>query len=658
MGFRLNTDGTTKQQKKIGGVGINDVVISVNELPDGTAASAIKDVSRELEKLREIARKLHLPNADRINWTLFTASTSDSASTQKCFNKLIEEYREKDELKFGAATLETVDIVESFCSMHLGVNLRKAYLMGIMQEDVITDSTRKYHPVDRFVHEFCKLFGKHGTPEYGCGCCDFPCFLKLMIDDPTIRDESRQYFQTCSTLNLHRQVGSRYFVSASNAARIVFLAEAAIQFLRYTGKENGNKLETELYAKLTDVDEMAKLRADALMYFHVYADLVMLSKSKELAKSVLDMNTHYLELSCFLSEVETSPEVIMDRNYEVFRSERELYGLSSTVNHRHHKNVDAVFTKLFEESKNDLSILYPMITTGAKKMKEKLLAYAEKQLPDGEYWNPEPAVRKLLMELKPSNDFCESILGLNDYLTTAIPNLTQASKSNLVQLKKNHTLQWLDTLPKEQQIEVLDLAVQEKPKVDAEQQRAQKAVSEQRQLNLFVANKRREAMKRKAQKERDELSEHHLITSSLELKQAMLDIDAEGIAASKKKSKKLLLLKTQIAIRKKVLKQNIRIPLSHSGQKRLVGEIVSDLVRFLDEHPVHVEDPCSLVGKRIRHKFIVADTHTVDWYQGTIVDYSTVEKKHKIQYDVEDEQCSFDLILDLLNGDLEVLPTV
>ena len=33
-------------------------------------------------------------------------------------------------------------------------------------------------------------------------------------------------------------------------------------------------------------------------------------------------------------------------------------------------------------------------------------------------------------ELKPSNDLCESILGLNDYLTTAIPNLHQLSRSS------------------------------------------------------------------------------------------------------------------------------------------------------------------------------------------------------------------------------------
>ena len=40
-----------------------------------------------------------------------------------------------------------------------------------------------------------------------------------------------------TALNLH-QVGSRYFVSASNAVKIVFLKEAAIHFLKYTGKAN------------------------------------------------------------------------------------------------------------------------------------------------------------------------------------------------------------------------------------------------------------------------------------------------------------------------------------------------------------------------------------------------------------------------------------
>lgn len=69
-------------------------------------------------------------------------------------------------------------------------------------------------------------------------------------------------------------VGSRYFVIAANAARIVFLQEAAIDFLIFTGKRHGgNKLEKDVYLKLQDP--------------------LMLSKSKELGKSALDMNLHY-----------------------------------------------------------------------------------------------------------------------------------------------------------------------------------------------------------------------------------------------------------------------------------------------------------------------------------------------------------------------------
>ena len=80
--------------------------------------------------------------------------------------------------------------------------------------------------------------------------------------------------------------------------------------------------------------------------------------------------------------------------------------------------------------------LTELLSKGASKMKEKLSSYAADQLPGGCYWEPEREVQDVLRELKPSNDVCESILGLNDYLTTAIPNLHQMARSNLVQVKK------------------------------------------------------------------------------------------------------------------------------------------------------------------------------------------------------------------------------
>ena len=123
---------------------------------------------------------------------------------------------------------------------------------------------------------------------------------------------------------------------------------------------------------------MAQLRADALLYYHVYADLVMLSKSKELAKCVLDMNNHYLELLCFLNKVQDNPEVVPRKEQAVFHSKKRLYGTSKVLNHRQHKNVDAIYSKLFMETGNELSVLFPMIVKGATRMREKLLLYAEK----------------------------------------------------------------------------------------------------------------------------------------------------------------------------------------------------------------------------------------------------------------------------------------
>ena len=98
------------------------IFISVNELPDGTATSVVNDISKELKILREAAHALGMPSANNINWTLLVSSTSDSASTQERFNKLIQECREKDEREFGPATSKTVDLVENFCSMHRGIN--------------------------------------------------------------------------------------------------------------------------------------------------------------------------------------------------------------------------------------------------------------------------------------------------------------------------------------------------------------------------------------------------------------------------------------------------------------------------------------------------------------------------------------------------------
>ena len=133
--------------------------------------------------------------------------------------------------------------------MHLGCNLRKAFLVGVRSQLVEVNqnaesSHREYYAVDTLVHEFHKLFGRHGT--HGCGSVYFPDYLELMSTDSSTSPEDSIYYRSCLNLTLDRQVGSRYFVTAANASKILYLRQAAISFLEYTGRAKGNKLEKDV----------------------------------------------------------------------------------------------------------------------------------------------------------------------------------------------------------------------------------------------------------------------------------------------------------------------------------------------------------------------------------------------------------------------------
>ena len=124
----------------------------------------------------------------------------------------------------------------------------------------------------------------------------------------------------------------------------------------------------------------------------------------------------------------------------MFLFEERLYSLDENLNHRTRSRNIAIYTRLFEPDEWNESLLCPLIASGAKKMEEKLADYAKAHLPGGKYWNPDLAVETILKKLKPNNDVCESILGLNDYPTTAVPNMHQMTTSNLTQVKKNKTI--------------------------------------------------------------------------------------------------------------------------------------------------------------------------------------------------------------------------
>ena len=94
-----------------------------------------------------------------------------------------------------------------------------------------------------------------------------------------------------------------------------------------------NKLEKEVYAKLSSPSVIAGLKADGLMFLHIYTDLTCLVKSRELSKSVKDMGMHYLGMDGFLEKIEENPCAVFDECVQVFGFEPALYD-DGKLNHR------------------------------------------------------------------------------------------------------------------------------------------------------------------------------------------------------------------------------------------------------------------------------------------------------------------------------------
>ena len=69
---------------------------------------------------------------------------------------------------------------------------------------------REYNQIDTLVHEFCK-----GFPSMGLKFVDF---LNLMLEEGRSPPAKAAYYLCCTKISLARQVGSRYFVTASNAS--------------------------------------------------------------------------------------------------------------------------------------------------------------------------------------------------------------------------------------------------------------------------------------------------------------------------------------------------------------------------------------------------------------------------------------------------------
>ena len=89
--WHLKSDGTALHQKKKVTFLLNDVVLGVVDIPDGTSKAATQALKLELDKLRNVPETLSYNDAEnRLSMAHIVSSTADGASTQTKFNKFLE----------------------------------------------------------------------------------------------------------------------------------------------------------------------------------------------------------------------------------------------------------------------------------------------------------------------------------------------------------------------------------------------------------------------------------------------------------------------------------------------------------------------------------------------------------------------------------------
>ena len=142
----------------------------------------------------------------------------------------------------------------------------------------------------------------------------------------------------------------------------------------------------------------------------------------------------------------------------------------------------------------------------------------------------------------------------------------------------------------------------------------------------------------------------------------------DGIKSCTKQKGKKAALKLQINFRRKVLGQThpdkAVFQFSHNQKQYTIAQLKNLLLLIgVIEEPEPSNDggiqlsdimlnPELLVAKNIKHRFQVG--LELVWYTGTVISMNPNTMEHQVQYEGEDDICSFTLLDDILSGDLEL----
>ena len=366
---------------------------------------------------------------------------------------------------------------------------------------------------------------------------------------------------------------------------------------------------------MTRPQDIALLKVDGLFFDKVYADMMVLLKSKKLGKKYLDMNIHLKELLDYLTALSHHPRLCLDPDHQVFTSEAQIYSEDKKLNHRKHVKSTAVRKRLYRHDDFDEQYTFPLVERAAKYMAEKLRLYKADQLPGGRLWFPCDAVKKALAHVEPTNDLCEGILGLNDWLQKVTPNLSQRTVSTMVEVLRNSTLPWFLKQDKDMRDRIINLARKRSRRVRQEDCKLREQRRMKRKRAREVEIEKGKARKLKRMKKQKEIEETEILTTVEEVEEALAR--ASGRTERQQEASRVEILKKQLQARQ----PEKRVTVSLKGKKKTSDELLRELVSLLEEAELVQERQLSALlveGARLEHRLKDDNTNIEVWYKGKV----------------------------------------
>eukprot|EP00033_Pygsuia_biforma_P005171 GCRY01005684.1.p1 GENE.GCRY01005684.1~~GCRY01005684.1.p1 ORF type:complete len:822 (+),score=111.24 GCRY01005684.1:1042-3507(+) len=432
--YHINEDGTTLNQHKLIASALNGLILGVDEISDGssgTVSSALLEKVKYLDQLRE---KVSLDG--EITPAKFASMMSDGHSVEDACKK--EYVGAKLKALFSEQELEHMSeeqkrnaghFISMKCLLHMDVNVCEKGVEALdiacqLQSDGINKG------VSGFIRGATKLLGPHGAPEYGLGV--------------NYREEN------VDSVALKKGVGNRFNVLGYNATIIVREYIEMLEFVldNLERQEDANELVSSFASRLGRVEEIAATKGIALFYLHLHHDFMTLVKSSQLQKRFSDFPRYVKQYCAALVQIAENPFLLW-REFRPF-DELKLYSTEEPqLNHRVASRMGPIFSSLLKkEVWDDTTENFVKIYAVAalKELKQYYPELLGDDFPD-------------FPNVSASNCVMESCLGLNDYLRRC--NRGRAHQSTIsakVMMKKNKTLQYLDTITPELKDKVITVA--------------------------------------------------------------------------------------------------------------------------------------------------------------------------------------------------------